>query len=57
MIAVDLPNTQAASALPWGEYRTSMDAIEASTGLTLFSRIPATAQNDLEGGVDSGLTQ
>jgi endonuclease G len=55
--ADDIPNTQAASALPWGEYRTSMDAIEASTGLTLFSRIPATAQNDLEGGVDSGLTQ
>ncbi|MBK7103117.1 MAG: hypothetical protein IPH63_15235 [Flavobacteriales bacterium] len=29
--AVDIPNTQAASALPWGSYRTTVDAIEAST--------------------------
>ncbi|MBL7983181.1 MAG: DNA/RNA non-specific endonuclease [Flavobacteriales bacterium] len=57
VIAVDIPNTQAASALPWGQYRTSVDAIEASTGLNLFSRIPTTVQNDLEGGVDSGPTE
>jgi hypothetical protein len=34
-----------------------VDAIEASTGLNILSRIPATVQNDLEGGVDSGPTQ
>jgi endonuclease G len=57
VIAVDIPNTQAASALPWGQYRTSVDAIEAATGLNFFTRIPTTVQNDLEGGVDSGPTQ
>lgn len=41
VIAVDIPNTQAASALPWGSYRTTVDAIEASAGLNLFGRIPA----------------
>jgi len=54
---VDIPNTQAASALPWGQYRTSVDAIEASAGLNLFDRIPAGIQNDLEGGVDNGPTE
>jgi endonuclease G len=57
VIAVDMPNTQAASALPWGQYRTSVDAIEAATGLNLFDRIPAAVQNDLEGAVDSGPTE
>ena len=57
LIAVDMPNTQAASAFPWGSYRTSVDAIEASTGLDLFDRIPTAVQNDLEGGVDNGPTQ
>ena len=56
VIAVDIPNTQAASALPWGDYRTSVDAIEAATGLDLFNRIPAAVQAELEAGVDSGGT-
>ncbi|MBK9512935.1 MAG: DNA/RNA non-specific endonuclease [Flavobacteriales bacterium] len=54
VIAVDIPNTQAASALPWGDYRTSVDAIEAATGLDLLNRIPAAVQAELEAGVDSG---
>ncbi len=57
VIAVDIPNTQAASALPWGSYRTTVDAIEASAGLNLFDRIPAALQNEQEGGVDSGPTE
>jgi len=57
VIAVDIPNTQAASALPWGSYRTTVDAIEASAGLNLFDRIPVALQNELEGGVDNGPTQ
>jgi endonuclease G len=57
VIAVDIPNTQAASALPWGVYRTSVDAIEAATGLDHLNRIPAAVQAELEAGVDSGPTQ
>lgn len=57
VIAVDIPNTQAASALPWGSYRTSVDAIEASAGLNLFDQVPATVQNALEASVDNGPTQ
>ena len=52
--AQHIPNTQAASALPWGDYRTSVDAIEAATGLDLLNRIPAAVQAELEAGVDSG---
>ena len=57
VIAVDIPNTQAASALPWGNYRVSVSAIEASTGLNLFDQIPAALQNELEAGVDNGPTE
>lgn len=57
VIAVDIPNTQAASALPWGSYRTTVDAIEASAGLNLFSRLPSALQNELEAGVDNGPTE
>ncbi|MCB0771059.1 MAG: DNA/RNA non-specific endonuclease [Flavobacteriales bacterium] len=56
VIAVDIPNTQAASALPWGSYRVSVDAIETSTGLDLLNHLPAQVQDDLEGAVDSGPT-
>lgn len=57
LIAVDIPNTQAASAWPWGDYRTSVDVIETNTGLDLFDRIPAALQSELEAGVDNGPTQ
>jgi DNA/RNA endonuclease G (NUC1) len=36
---------------PWGDYRTSVDAIEAATGLDLLNRIPAAVQAELEAGV------
>jgi endonuclease G, mitochondrial len=57
VIAVDIPNTQAASAFPWGDYRTSVDAIEAATGLDLLSRVPAAIQAELEAVVDNGPTE
>ena len=57
VIAVDMPNTQAASALPWGSYRVSVNAIEASAGLDLLNRLPVAVQEELEGGVDSGPTE
>jgi endonuclease G len=56
VIAVDIPNTQSASALPWGSYRTTVDAIEAATGLNLLDRIPAAVQQELEAAVDAGET-
>jgi endonuclease G len=56
VIAVDIPNTQAASALPWGSYRTTVDAIEAATGLNLLDRLPAAVQEELEAAVDTGET-
>jgi endonuclease G, mitochondrial len=57
VIAVDIPNTQAASALPWGDYRTSVDAIETATGLDLLSRVPGAIQAELEALVDNGPTE
>lgn len=57
VIAVDIPNTQAASALPWGSYRISVDAIESATGLNLLDRIPAAVQAEVEAGVDTGPTE
>ncbi len=34
-----------------------LNTIEASTGLNGFSRIANAVQNELEGGVDGGLTE
>ncbi len=54
IIAVDMPNTQYANAQPWYDYRTSVDQIEAVTGLDLLNALPADLQEMLEGGVDAG---
>ena len=37
--AVDMPNTQSANALEWVDYRTSLDAIEDSTGLDVLNEL------------------
>lgn len=55
VIAVDMPNTQTANALDWYQYRTSVDAIEDSTGLDLLNLLPANLQSLLEVGVDQGV--
>ena len=57
VIAVDIPNTQAASALPWGDYRTTVNSIEASTGYDLLNLVAATVQEELEAVVDGGPTE
>jgi len=57
VIAVDMPNAQSVTALPWGSYRTTVDAIEDSTGLDILSLVPAAVQSALEGVVDNGPTQ
>ena len=55
VVAVSLPNTNNLSA-SWGSYRTSVDAIEAATGLDLLSALPLSTQKALEAKVDSGPT-
>ncbi len=57
VIAVDLPNRNDANALEWYPYRTSVDAIEDSTGLDLLNVLPTQLQDLLEVGVDTGTVQ
>ncbi len=56
VIAIDTPNNQTANSLPWGNYRTTVDAIEAATGLDLLSNLPDGIEAGLESQVDSGPT-
>lgn len=55
VIAVDIPNTQNATAHPWYYYRTTVDAIEQSTGLDLLNALPFDVQESLENELDAGL--
>jgi len=57
IIAIDVPNTQTASSQPWQTYRTSVDAIEAQTGLNLFSLVNESMQSALESQVDAVVIQ
>jgi endonuclease G len=57
VIAVDMPNINTVNAQPWGYYRTTVDAIEASTGYNFLTNVPLTIQNILEAAVDNGPTQ
>ncbi|NVO85420.1 DNA/RNA non-specific endonuclease [Hymenobacter terrestris] len=56
VIAIDTPNENTIST-DWGQYRVSVDAIEAATGLDLLSAVPIAVQQVIETGVDSGPTQ
>jgi endonuclease G len=55
VIAINTPNTQTVGA-NWGDYRTSVDAIEAATGYDLLSALPLAVQNVIESRVDAGPT-
>ena len=55
VIAIDTPNDQTVTA-SWGNYRTSLDAIEAATGLDLLSALPLAVQTVVESRVDNGPT-
>ena len=57
VIAIDMPNAQSVSTHTWGYYRTTVDAIEASTGFDLLSNIPTAIQAVIEANVDSGATE
>jgi endonuclease G len=53
VIAINVPNTQTASSQPWQAYRTSVDAIEAQTGLNLFNLINESTQATIEAQTDA----
>jgi endonuclease G len=55
IIAVDTPNDNSVSP-NWGQYRVSVDAIEAATGLDLLSKLPPAVQTQLQARVDNGPT-
>ena len=57
VIAIDMPNINTVNSQSWGYYRTTVDAIEASTGYNFLSSVPTTIQNILEAAVDNGATQ
>lgn len=56
VIAVMMPNNQTVNANNWGQYRTTVDAIEAATGYDFLSLVPPSIQNYLEATVDNGPT-
>jgi endonuclease G len=56
IIAVDMPNENGLDT-NWGTYRTSVDAIEAASGLDLLSALPPAVQAVVEAQVDNGPTQ
>ncbi|MCA8830328.1 DNA/RNA non-specific endonuclease [Hymenobacter pini] len=53
VIAVDTPNDNSINT-NWGQYRTSVDAIEAATGLDLLSAVDPAVQQIVESRVDTG---
>ena len=55
VIAIDTPNDNSISTT-WGTYRTSVDAIEAATGLDLLSAVPTAIQQAIEARTDTGPT-
>ncbi len=55
VIAVDTPNDNALSSA-WITYRTSVDKIEAATGLDLLSAVPSSVQATIESRTDTAPT-
>lgn len=53
VIAVDMPNTEAAATKKWHEYRVSVRDVEAKTGFDFFSKLPTAVQNTIESRVDN----
>jgi endonuclease G len=56
IISVMMPNTQTVNTLAWGQYRTSIDAIEAATGFDFLSILPSSLQTSIETLIDNGPT-
>lgn len=55
VIAVNTPNDNSLSS-SWGNYRTTVDAIEDATGYDLLSALPSALQRTLEAKTDTGPT-
>ncbi|RSK38902.1 DNA/RNA non-specific endonuclease [Hymenobacter perfusus] len=55
VIAIDTPNDNSLST-NWGQYRTSVDAIEAATGLDVLSVVAPAVQQTVEARTDNGPT-
>ncbi|PVY38762.1 DNA/RNA non-specific endonuclease [Pontibacter virosus] len=55
VIAIDTPNSNNVSNT-WGNYRTTVDAIETKTGYNILSNVPDAVQSVIEARVDSGPT-
>ena len=53
IIAIDTPNVNSINT-DWGVYRTTVDAIEAATGLGLLSNLPLEVQAAVEAKIDAG---
>lgn len=54
--AIDTPNDNALRA-DWGTYRTSVDAVEAATGVDILSAVSTTVQQVVESRIDTGPTK
>ncbi|MGI4865989.1 MAG: DNA/RNA non-specific endonuclease [Janthinobacterium lividum] len=55
IIAINTPNDNGLNSA-WGGYRTSVDAIEAASGLDILSALPLSVQNVVEARIDTGPT-
>ena len=55
IIAINTPNDNSLNSA-WGGYRTSVDAIEAASGLDILSALPLSVQNAVEVKTDMGPT-
>ena len=53
VVAIDTPNDNAIKS-QWAEYLTSVDKIEAASGLDILSALPPATQTQLQSVVDSG---
>lgn len=54
VIALKIPNVAGIRSNPWQNYITSANAIQASTGFTFFTSLPASVASALRAKVDSG---
>lgn len=55
VIAVNTPNDNGLNSA-WGDYRTTVDAIEVASGLDLLSALPVSVQSVVEARADTGPT-
>jgi DNA/RNA endonuclease G (NUC1) len=51
-IAILMPNTQGIRNIPWQNYLTTVDNIEALTGYDFFSNVPDAIENSIEAGTN-----